>query len=236
MPKFVGLSKKLKLAWLNRTVELILSETQECDLKKELNEYLKFEIGSAINIRKTREILMRVWFYENEYTKKIRTPAIELIKKYPEYAVGIHWCMILAAYPVFMDLCRIIGKMSEFQDEIFLSNLKKKIFDEWGERSTLLYSTSNVITTLKALDALTSDKPGRFQIKKHIVKNSDVAIFMAYTVMCVAGRRDYSLQEINAFECLFPFEYQVEKAALLQDKRLTATNNWEIGLRFSPTK
>ena len=41
---------------------------------------------------------------------------------------------MLAAYPVFIDMCKLIGKMSEFEDEITLAQLKNKLFDEWGER------------------------------------------------------------------------------------------------------
>lgn len=43
---------------------------------------------------------------------------MELIKAYPEYDLVIHWCMMMAAYPVFVDMCKLIGKISEFQDEI----------------------------------------------------------------------------------------------------------------------
>ena len=56
MAKMVGLSRPLKTAWLNKVVELQLSGKSEAEIKNELNEYLAFEIGSAINIRKTREI------------------------------------------------------------------------------------------------------------------------------------------------------------------------------------
>ena len=37
-------------------------------LDKAFNDYLGFEIGSPTNLRKTREILMNVWIYENDYS------------------------------------------------------------------------------------------------------------------------------------------------------------------------
>ena len=54
MAKMVGLSRNLKLPWLNKAAELVLRGQTEQEIKEELNEYLRFEIASAINIRKTR--------------------------------------------------------------------------------------------------------------------------------------------------------------------------------------
>ena len=77
---------------------------------------------------------MNIWVYDNPYSSRLKSEAVQLIEKYPEYAVSINWCMMLAAYPVFLDMCKLIGKMSEFQDEITLAQLKQKLFDEWGEK------------------------------------------------------------------------------------------------------
>ena len=63
MAKMVGLSRNLKLQWLNKVVELALGELTEQEIKDQLNEYLSFEISSQTNIRKTREILMNIWVF-----------------------------------------------------------------------------------------------------------------------------------------------------------------------------
>ena len=49
MAKIVGLSRNLKLQWLNKTAELVLEGLTEKEIKDQLNEYLSFEITSAIN-------------------------------------------------------------------------------------------------------------------------------------------------------------------------------------------
>lgn len=224
MAKMVGLSRNLKLSWLNQVVELISSDLTENEIKEKLNEYLSFEIGSPINIRKTREILMVIWQYENEYTDKLRPTALELIKKYPDYALEIHWCMMLAAYPVFVDMCKLIGKMSEFQDEITLAQLKQKLFDEWGERATLYHSIDKLISTLKEFGVFICDKPGKYRIGKRKVARTEISSFLVYTMMNVDDSGYYSFQELNASTYLFPFEYQVTKETLLQDERFVMNN------------
>ena len=219
MAKMVGLSRNLKLSWLNQAVELVSSDLTENEIKEKLNEYLGFEIESPTNLRKTREILMCIWCYENEYTERLRPAALELIKKYPDYALEIHWSMMLAAYPVFMDMCKLIGKMSEFQYEITLAQIKQKLFDEWGERTTLFHSIDKLISTLKDFGVLVCDKPGKYRISKHSVQKEDVVNFMVFAMMNVDGSGYYSFQEINDSKYLFPFTYKIGKETLLQDER-----------------
>ena len=219
MAKRVGLSRNLKLPWLNKIEELIRTETEENAIKEKLNEYLSFEIGSATNLRKTREILMCIWYYENEYTDKLRAEAHRLIHEYPDYALEIHWCLILAAYPVFVDMCKLIGKMTEFQSELTLPQIKQKLFDEWGERTTLYHSIDKIIATLKAFDVIGSDKPGKYQIHKHVIANGEITSFMVYAAMLIDKSAYYSLSELNTLDYLFPFEYQFKRETLMEDKR-----------------
>lgn len=224
MAKMVGLSRNLKISWLNQVVELTSGDLAKNEIKDKLNEYLAFEIGSPTNIRKTREILMNIWYYDNDYSDRLRLMAVKLIKEYPEYALEIHWCMMLAAYPVFIDMCKLIGKMSEFQDEITLAQLKQKLFDEWGERTTLYHSIDKLISTLKEFQVLKCDKPGKYHINRHVISKSEISNFMVYSMMLVDDSGYYSFQEINASTYLFPFDYKIEKEALLQDERFVMNN------------
>jgi hypothetical protein len=224
MAKMIGLSRSLKLQWLNKVVELVSQDLTESEIKEQMNEYLGFEITSPTNIRKTREILMNIWVYENDYSGRLRRQALTLIQNYPENATEIHWCMMLAAYPVFVDVCKLLGKMAEFQDEITLAQLKQKLFDEWGERTTLFHSIDKLIATLKNLDAVASDKPGKYHINKHKVNNPDVVSFIVYTMMCIDNRGYYSLIDLKSSKYFFPFEYQIEKKTLLADDRFVMNN------------
>ncbi len=49
-------------------------------------------------------------------------------------------------------MCRLIGKIGEFEETITTRQVKQKLFDEWGERSTLYHSIDKLLATMKALD------------------------------------------------------------------------------------
>ena len=224
MPKMVGLSRNIKMPWLNKTVELEAEDLTIEEKKALLNEYLSFEIESPTNLRKTREILLNVWTNENEYSPKLKEDALQLVKKYPEDRMMMHWCMMLAAYPVFVDVCRLIGKMSEFQDELTTAQIKKKLYDEWGERSTLHHSLDKLLATLVDLGALIRKKPGKYHVARIPVDKPDVADFMVYAVMLIDDAGYYSMQELRDFDHLFPFQYDISREQVTADQRFETSN------------
>lgn len=232
MAKTVGLTRNLKLQWLNKVSELALMGLTQDEIKEQLNEYLSFEINSPTNLRKTREILMNIWFYENKRTNKIKTYATEILRKYPEYSLELHWCMMMAAYPVFTDMCKIIGKISGFQDGIVMAQLKQKLFDEWGERTTLHHSIDKMVATLKDMNVMICDKPGRYHINKRIVTNTSIVTLMIYTKMMMDDRGYYTFEDLQSSDYFFPFEYKIEKQVLLEDSRF-AMNRFGSELSIS---
>lgn len=224
MAKTVGLSRNIKMQWLNKAVALLSDNLEKAEYKSALNEYLSYEIGSAINIRKTREILMYLWFYKDDETNDIRELALSLIRAYPDYALPIHWCMMLITYPVFSDVCKLIGRISDFQDEITLAQLKQKLFDEWGERTTLFHSTDKIITTMKEMGALSCEKPGKYHIQKYPISNEQIVNFMLLVAIKVGGNSYYTLPDLTNIGVLFPFEYRVNKEQLITDDHFVINN------------
>lgn len=224
MGKMVGLSRNLKMTWLNKAVELLSEDLPETEYKDKLNEYLSFEIKSTTNLRKTREILMNLWYYENPEIQALRTQARSLIEKDQDNSLAAHWCVILATYPIFVDVSRIIGKLSEFEDEFTLRQLKQKIFDEWGERATLFHSIDKIIATMKAIGALKAEKPGRYTIVKHEVRDDKVNALLASAGMTVEDKGNFTLQELRGMSYMFPFKYQIEREMLMMNDTFTITN------------
>ncbi|MCH4095448.1 MAG: hypothetical protein LKE88_02200 [Acidaminococcus provencensis] len=224
MAKTVGLSRNIKMQWLNKAVALLYDNLEETEYKSALNEYLGFEIGSVINIRKTREILMHLWFYKDDETNDIRELGLSLIRAYPDYALPIHWCMILITYPVFADVCKLIGRISDFQEEITLAQLKQKLFDEWGERTTLFHSTDKIIMTMKDMGVLSCEKPGKYHIQKYPISNEQIVNYMLLVAMKVGGNSYYTLPDLTNIGVLFPFEYRVNKEQLITDDHFVINN------------
>jgi hypothetical protein len=65
MARMVGFTRIIRLPWLNKTIELAGEGLEPVQMREELEEYLKFEISSDTNRRKTREILLLPWVEED---------------------------------------------------------------------------------------------------------------------------------------------------------------------------
>lgn len=225
MARTVGLSRKITLRWLNKAVELLGETSDAAEYRAKMNEYLSFEIESPIVLRKTREILMRIWVYEDDAEVfALRKDALRLLRQEPDCDMAVHWCMLLAVYPVFADLCRIMGRIAEFQEVIPLSQLRQRLYDEWGERPTLYHSTDKIIATMKELGAISAVGAGSYAVVKHTVNSPEVTSFMLRTAMRADGGAYYTLTELKFFGVLYPFEYPISAQTLMEDRNFTITN------------
>ena len=126
MAKMVGVRLGVKQGWMRKAVALLEENLPEAEYRKQLEEHLSYEIDSPTNRRKAREILMRIWYLNSEGTEHLQEEGRRLIQKYPDNLTEIGWCMMPLAYPVFLDISRLMGKMFEFEDTITTTQIRKK--------------------------------------------------------------------------------------------------------------
>ena len=211
MAKMVGLSRAIKIEWLNKVVSLVNEGMAPENIKEALNDYIAFEISSPDNIRKSRDILMNLWVYpfEDEKANVIRKQALEAIKDGNEDMLAMHWCMLLLYYPVFVDVTGMIGKLSTMQDSFSLAWLKSKMFEEWGERTTLLHSLDKIMQTLRQIGAVES-KNGVYTVNHYELKDTSTKKILLKTILTLKMQAYYEPSELAKVSQMFPFEYTVD--------------------------
>lgn len=234
MARMVGLSRNIKLRWLNKTVEYIQEGRTDTEIKDCLHDYLSFEIKSKDNLRKSRDILLNIWVYSKREHMELQKIAVELITKYPEDALAIHWCMMLLTYPVLSDLSILLSNLSEYQDEIVTGQIKKKMYDEWGERTTLYHSLDKMIQTLQDMEILQRNKPGRYSVVKHEVIHKEVVNFMILITLIIKDGTYISVSDLNHIQQYFAFDYVIDRTSLFENESIAVGNfggNQTISLR-----
>lgn len=234
MAKMVGYACNIKAAWMKYARQLLAEGLSKDEYKEKLNEYLAFEIDGAVRLRKSREILMHVWYYDEEDITPLRQNAIELIEKYPDYETAIGLCLIFAAYPVVADICKIIGRLLTFQEYFTNSVLKQKLYDEWGERGSLETTSRRVTLTLKDMGILNVTGRTKYQPEKISIRDEAVAAFLVYVAIKLDGGSYYPFSTLNSFNLLFPFHYKLTKEWLVHDDRFTtATFDGELTISLN---
>ena len=221
MAKMVGMNVVIKQGWTKKAVALLDEQLTEEQDKAALNEHLSFEIDSAINLRKAREILMRVWFRDTEGVERLQAEGRALAVKYSDQLAVINWCMTALVFPAFADIARLMGKMFEFQDVITTTQIKQKMFDEWGETGTLQTVVEKIVGTMREIGGIISEKIGRQEPASIQVNNEEVISFILRVAMTLDGSSYYTFSSLTEFSFLFPFEYRMTKEQLMQDERFS---------------
>ncbi len=224
MAKMVGLSRAIKIEWLNKVVNLVNEGMAPENIREALNDYISFEISSPDNIRKSREILMNLWVYpfEDEKANIIRRMALDAIKNGNEDRLAMHWCMLLLYYPVFVDVTGMIGKLTSMQDSFTLAWLKDKIFEEWGERTTLIHTLPKIMQTLRQIGAVDSQN-GVYAAQHYDIKDAATKKVLIRTILALKMQAYYEPSELAKVPQMFPFEYTVDSDLIF------GTQDFELG-------
>lgn len=218
MSKAVVLARPIKPEWMNMTAELLAENREDMDkIKDSINEYISHFIKSSINIRKTREILVNTWVEVDSDNLEFRERALKVYKECPQTdRPAVHWAMMLMAFPVFRDLCTIVGKLSGMQEEVTLSQVQRRIYEIWGERNTLVHAIPKNIKTLKEFGALKQVKPGVYRVVRRTVEDKDVGCILLYAALKTGGKLYQSVSEIDRLKELFPFDLNLGMDDLYQ--------------------
>ena len=55
-----------------------------------------------------------MWGRDSGISERLRADGITLAGSYPDKKIAVHWGMMMAAFPVFADIARLIDKMSDY--------------------------------------------------------------------------------------------------------------------------
>ena len=157
--KIVGFDRKIQLRWLDATADWAGQGHSPRDIREELTRLLAGDIsgeGPHSARGKTTTVLMHTWVLTPDALRPLRRDGLALIRNRSGGArLPLHWGMCLATYPFFWDVAVIAGRLLALQASFSLSQVTKRISENWGARSTVIRAARRVIRSLvdwKVLD------------------------------------------------------------------------------------
>ena len=118
--------------------------------------------------------------------------------------------MMLLSYPVFGDIVTVIGKMADKQFDITTAQVKTRMFDVWGERSTLYHSIDKNIKTLKDIGTLETIKTGLYKVESFNIEDERAVTLIIATLLILRDKLYMRLEELeNSYE-FYPFKYNLD--------------------------
>jgi hypothetical protein len=224
LEKTIGLFRAIKPEWLNKTAELLIQGYDDAAIKITLGEYLSYEIGSSVNLGKTRELLMNIWARPEATSPIVHKKAVEAYRREQSDKTALSWALFVLTHPIFADVCGLIGKVAAVQNTFTTSWLKDKICEIHGERPTLLRAVSGVLETMKYLDCIHKEKVGVYHVKKHMIKDEQTINVLLMSLLALGKKAYYEIPELSRIPIFFPFEYNVTLECLCKTPEFTIGN------------
>lgn len=207
MAEMVGLSLNIRLEWMELAANCRASGKSEEEAYPILNEKIGETIRSSTSLRRARAILFKMWYRPEDWFLDAGTRAAEGLTA--DERIGIHWALLLMRYPVFYDLCVVIGSLFDYRDEITLTQIRNRIFEKWGARNTLQNCLPKNIQTFKELKAITAAKSlGTYRKNTMVMNNADIMHLLCAAIIERSGKQYMTWEQLIQHPAIFPFKVE----------------------------
>jgi len=200
---YLGFDRKLKLAWIDAAAMLAGKSAEEA--KAQLNTFLAKEISGKDARRMANDALRRLWITcdDNVLTRNAR----QLFNGAKRDArVCLHYGMSLMAAPLFRDVVHLAGRLVSLQGKVGVAQVRTRIYEKWGERSTLNYAVSRIFASLDDWGILKSLGKGQYEAIALTVQDSAIASWLLATAVSAHPSKQLPVEELLHLPELFPFE------------------------------
>lgn len=207
----VGFNRFIRLEWLDKAVEIYSVERDESKSRQELREYLKGELESEKHANNVLKVLMRTWVNVPDDCVELRDRALSLYKSAGgNERIMLHWCMLMLAYPIFVDIIKVVGRLLNLQDSFTLKMVKNRIYEIWGERSTVKYAVGKILGSMAQWGVLErQNKPGLYKRTASIkIEDTHFKHFFLECYLKAHNRPYVNYYEVNRLYEAFPFDIE----------------------------
>jgi len=204
MASIVAFSLPISLDQLNEVYELYIAGVSRDDARIRLDAQIGQHLSSKDTIRKTRTILLNTWYGDSS---PIHDSAVEAARNLTRAErLPVHWAMLLMQFPIFKDLCMVLGNLFGLKDCVSAAQVRKEVFNKWGARSTLKTSLSKNLKTLRDLGVIEwADTRVNYKKIAHAVSGPKVTALLLASVILATEKQYMTWESFLSHPTIFPF-------------------------------
>lgn len=212
MRSTVGISQKLKRAWLDDVLDRLVQTKEEKELRAFVDQRLRDELPGKESRAKTSGIILRIWSGVDSQNVAMRERAVALLPRIAgQERIWLHWGMTALAYPFFRDLAEVIGRMLALQDDFTTAQVQARIKTAWGDRATSTEAAQKLITGMVDWEVLLATKmKGHFLLARKMTTNvTDLQLWLLEAMLSANASDEIEAQQLLRLPELFPFSLTV---------------------------
>ncbi|MGH9627338.1 MAG: hypothetical protein ACRD7E_03095 [Bryobacteraceae bacterium] len=206
--RIVGISQKIKRAWLDAVLDELIRTTDERELRTFLDTHLAEELPGKESRAKRSGIILHIWSSIPPELSDIRDRAVALLPRISgQERIWLHWGMTALAYPFFRDVAEVIGRLLTLQDDLTTAQVQARIVTTWGDRATSREAVQKLITSLADWEVLRSTKTkGHFLLaRKMTTADYDLQLWLLEALLRASATDEIEAQQLLRLPESFPF-------------------------------
>jgi hypothetical protein len=207
----IGLDRRIDLQWLDAVAAHVAAGDDLATTRSGLFDLLDGQVtggtkrGSACH--KTVGVLTRVWSNVPAHLVTHRDRGFVLLTSaLPGERIVLHWSILMAGFPFFADVAASLGRLLSLQGDIALSQLTRRMSENWGDRSTMSRATQRVVRSMVQWGVLadTADKGVYASTGPQLPVHGPVAEHLLAGLL-MHENRALSVDQFLRHPALFPF-------------------------------
>jgi len=212
MRKTIGISHRLKRAWLDDVLDRLGETKHEKELRAFVDKRLRDELPGKESRAKASGIILRIWSGVEPKHIALRDRAVALLPRISgQERIWLHWGMTALAYPFFRDLVEVIGRMLTLQDDLTTSQVQARLKNAWGDRETSKEAAGKLVTSMVDWEVLRATKiKGHFLLaRKMTTAIADLQLWLLEAMLLARASDEIEAQQLLRLPESFPFTFTV---------------------------
>lgn len=208
MKTTVGLSHRLKRAWLDDVLDRLAQTLDEKDLRAFVDQRLREELPGKDARAKASGIILRIWSGVNPKHVALRNRAVALLPQISgRDRIWLHWGMSALAYPFFRDVAGVVGRILSLQDDFTTAQVQSRLKTAWGDRVTSKEAAQKLITSMVDWEVLRATKmKGHFLLARRLTSTAtDLQLWLLEAMLSASDSDEIEAQQLLRLPELFPF-------------------------------
>jgi len=207
----VGFDRPIDLSWLDAVAAKVAEGASPPEVRKYLYSVLEGAVsGDTKNSArgKTVTVLSHIWCLVPGTATSLRGRAVEQLgHAAAEERLAIHWAMMIGTYPFFTDTASAIGRLLSLHGSVAVSQLKRRLAETWGERSTIARAIPRIVRSMVEWGVLkdTGEKGVYAAAGDPSPVSDPVAELLVEALLIDSDQESMEVAQLLGHAALFPF-------------------------------
>ena len=219
----IGIDRRIDIEWLDAIAARSAAGDPVDAIRTAMWELLDGVVagdGNDSARRKTITVLMKAWAMPGSPSAPLRMKAAGLLPNATRTErLALHWAILIASYPLFMDVADSVGRISGFHDQFGSAQVTKRMIGLWGDRSTLIRATQRIISSMAQWGALRhiEGAHGYEPVGPSPIR-PEYGLVLVHALLLDSTSGSIQLKTIASLPALFPFSVGKMAQAIARDQ------------------